>query len=376
MKKLKLGMVGGGPGAFIGNIHRVAARITNQYELVGGVFSSDIEKSKTLAALEGLPMERVYMNVDEMIEKENALPDGERMEVVSIVTPNYLHYDAAKKLLNSGYHLFCEKPVTVTSKEAEELQQIIEQKKLVFGLAHAYTGYPMVRQMRDMILSGEIGNIQRIDGQYYQGWINPIIHGAGSHLSTWRLDPDVAGNSCCMGDIGVHAFNLIEYTTGQKVTQVLADLNTLLPDVKLDIDGTVLLRFDANYKGVIRASQIATGEENNIIITVYGSKASLRWEQENPNYLTMLVEGEPRRILKPGNAYNSEFAEMGYTFPCGHPEGLFDAFGNLLKGMAKAIKGEPYEKAEFPNIVDGVRGMKFIEGVLKSHQNNNSWVTL
>lgn len=376
MKKLKLGMVGGGPGAFIGNIHRVAARITNQYELVGGVFSSDIEKSKTLAALEGLPMERVYMNVDEMIEKENALPDGERMEVVSIVTPNYLHYDAAKKLLNSGYHLFCEKPVTVTSKEAEELQQIIEHKKLVFGLAHAYTGYPMVRQMRDMILSGEIGNIQRIDGQYYQGWINPIIHGAGSHLSTWRLDPDVAGNSCCMGDIGVHAFNLIEYTTGQKVTQVLADLNTLLPDVKLDIDGTVLLRFDANYKGVIRASQIATGEENNIIITVYGSKASLRWEQENPNYLTMLVEGEPRRILKPGNAYNSEFAEMGYTFPCGHPEGLFDAFGNLLKGMAKAIKGEPYEKAEFPNIVDGVRGMKFIEGVLKSHQNNNSWVTL
>jgi predicted dehydrogenase len=376
MKKLKLGMIGGGIGAFIGNTHRVAARITNQYELVGGVFSSDYEASKKFAELEGLSLDRIYENVDTLIAKENNLPEGERMEVVAIVTPNQLHFDAAKKLLSNGYHLICEKPVTTSSDEAIELQKIIEEKNLIFGLAHAYTGYPMVRQMREMIHNGEIGDIQRIDGQYYQGWINPIIHGKGSHLSTWRLDPEVAGISCCMGDIGVHAFNLIEYTTGKSVKKVLADLNTLLPDVKLDIDGTVLLRFDGNFKGVIRSSQIATGEENNIIITVYGSKAGLRWEQENPNYLTMLIEGEPRKTLKPGNSYNTDLAEMSYTFPCGHPEGLYDAFGNLFKGVAKAINGEDYNTAEFPTIVDGIRGMKFIESVVKSNAEGNIWIEL
>ena len=369
-------MIGGGIGAFIGNTHRVAARITNQFELVGGAFDADPEAGKKFAIQEGLPLNRTYATIDDLIKGENALPEGERMDVVAVVTPNFLHFNMAKKLLLNGYHIVCEKPVTTSSAEAIELQKIVNDKKLVFGLAHAYTGYPMVRQMREMIQGGEIGDIQRIDGQYYQGWINPIIHGKGSHLSTWRLDPRVSGISCCMGDIGVHAFNLIEYTTGQPVTKVLADLNTLLPDVKLDIDGTVLLRFDGNFKGVIRSSQIATGEENNIVITVYGSKAGLRWEQENPNYLTMLIEGEPRKILKPGNAYNSELAEMSYTFPSGHPEGLFDAFANLYKGVAKAINGKDYNVAEFPTIVDGVRGMKFIENVVKSNADGNVWIEL
>ncbi len=369
-------MIGGGIGAFIGKTHRVAARISNQFELVGGAFDADYEAGKQFAIQEGIPLERTYATVDDLIETEIKLPENERMNVVAIVTPNFLHFEMAKKLLQNNFHIICEKPVTTSSKEAIELQNIIEDKKLIFALAHAYTGYPMVRQMRGMILAGEIGELQRIDGQYYQGWINPVIHNKKLLSKTWRLNPKISGISCCMGDIGVHAFNLIEYTTGAQVTKVLSDLNNLLPDVKLDVDGTVLLRFEGNYKGVISSSQIASGEENNIVITVYGSKGGLRWEQENPNFLTMLIEGEPRRILKPGNAYNSELAEISYTFPSGHPEGLYDAFGNLYKGVAKAIKEESFNQAEFPTIIDGVRGMKFIESVIQSNAEGNIWIDL
>ena len=246
----------------------------------------------------------------------------------------------------------------------------------MFCLTHTYTGYPMVRQMRELIKQGVLGNIQRIDAQYYQGWVNPMINGEKSDLSIWRLDPKVAGVSSCIGDIGVHAFNLIEYTTGLPVTRVLADLNSVSPDVELDLDGTVLLRFDGNLRGVIRSSQVANGEENGIQLAIYGSKASLKWSQENPNYLYQLCHNTPAKVYRPGNSYNTEFAEASHTMPFGHPEGIYEAFANLYNGAAKAIRGEALYDGEFPTIEDGVRGMKFIHKVVQSNKEGNIWKKL
>jgi predicted dehydrogenase len=299
------------------------------------------------------------------------------MEVVSIVTPNALHYPFAKRLLINGFHLVCEKPMTLTVEEAEELEKLVKKNKLTFSLTHTYTGYPMVRQMRDLIAKGVLGTIQRIDAQYYQGWINSIIHGTGSRITgVWRLDPEHAGASSCMGDIGVHAFNLIEYTTGLEVKEVLSDLNNVKEGIKLDLDGTVLLRFSKNLKGVIRASQVCGGEENNLTIAVYGSKASFKWGQENPNYLYMLSDTEPTKIFKPAHGYNEPFAEASHTMPSGHPEGIYEALANIYKGTAKSIRGEEFNLGEFPTVKDGVRGMKFIHAVVNSNKGGNVWVNL
>jgi len=375
MKKLKLGMIGGGIGAFIGDAHRRASRICNDYELVGGVFDVDYEKSKEFARQEGIDMNRCYESVDTLIKAELALPADKRMEVVSIVTPNALHYPFAKNLLINGFHLVCEKPMTMTVEEALDLERLVAEKGLTFSLTHTYTGYPMVRQMRDLIAKGVLGTIQRIDAQYYQGWINSIIHGTESRITgVWRLDPKHAGASSCMGDIGVHAFNLIEYTTGLEIKEVLSDLNPVKEDIKLDLDGTVLLRFGKNLKGVIRSSQVCGGEENGLTIAVYGSKASLKWGQENPNYLYMLSDTEPTRIYKPAHGYNEKFAEESHTMPSGHPEGIYEALANIYKGTAKSIRGEAFTPGEFPTVHDGVRGMKFIHSVVKSNANGNVWV--
>ena len=233
----------------------------------------------------------------------------------------------------------------------------------------------MIRQMRDLIAKGVLGTIQRIDAQYYQGWINSIIHGTESRITgVWRLDPKHAGVSSCMGDIGVHAFNLIEYTTGLQIKEILADLSTVKDDVKLDLDGTVLLRFGKNLKGVIRASQVCGGEENCITIAVYGSKASLKWAQENPNYLYMLSDSEPTKILKPAHGYNDQLAEISHTMPPGHPEGIYEALANIYRGAAKSIRGEKFNPAEFPTVHEGVRGMKFIHSVVESNRAGNTWV--
>jgi predicted dehydrogenase len=289
MKKLRMGMIGGGIGAFIGDAHRRASRICNDFELVGGVFDSDYEKSKQFAKNEGILPERCYKSVDDLVKSELAMSSDKRMQVVSIVTPNALHFPFAKSLLNAGFHVVCEKPMTMTVKEAEELEKLVSEKKVTFALTHTYTGYPMIRQMRDIISKGLLGTIQRIDAQYYQGWINSIIHGTESRITgVWRLDPKHAGASSCMGDIGVHAFNLIEYTTGLEIKEVLSDLNPVKDDVKLDLDGTVLLRFSKNLKGVIRASQVCGGEENNLTIAVYGSKASLKRSEEHTSELQSL----------------------------------------------------------------------------------------
>ena len=377
MKKILMGMIGGGTGAFIGDAHRRASRICNDFELAGGVFSANYQKSKQFAKNEGISPERCYKSLEELIKAELVLPSEKRMQVVSIVTPNALHFSEAKMLLKAGFHLVCEKPMTLTVSEAEELENLVKEKKLTFALAHTYTGYPMIRQMKDIIAKGLLGTIQRIDAQYYQGWINSIIHGTGSRITgVWRLDPIHAGVSSCMGDIGVHAFNLIEYTTGLEVKEVLSDLNSVKPGIKLDLDGTVLLRFSKNLKGVIRASQVCGGEENNLTLAVYGSKASLKWSQENPNYLYMLSDSEPVKIFKPAHGYNEQFAENSHTMPAGHPEGIYEALANIYKGAAKSIRGEKFTPGEYPTVHDGVRGMKFIHSVVESDQEGNIWIKI
>lgn len=378
MRKIKLGMIGGGIGAFIGDAHRRASRICNDFELVGGVFDADYEKSMEFASKEGIPSERCYESVEAMIKGELARPEGERMQAVTIVTPNYLHFPFAKLLLENNFHVMCEKPMTMTVEEAEELERLVNKNRLTFALTHTYTGYPMVRQMREMIKSGMLGTIQRIDAQYYQGWVNSIIHGADSRITgVWRFDPAQSGVSSCMGDIGVHAFNLIEYTTDLEIKEVLSDLNSIKEDFRLDLDGTVMLRFEnPKLKGVIRSCQVATGEENNLTIAIYGSKASLKWGQENPNYLYLLTDAEPVKVLKPAHGYNSGLAEMSHTMPCGHPEGIYEAVANIYRGMAKSIRGEAFTPGEFPTVHDGVRGMKFIHAVVRSDKAGNKWETL
>ena len=372
-----MGMIGGGIGAFIGDAHRRASRICNEFELVGGVFDIDYEKSKEFAAKEGISPDRCYKTVDAMIKAELAKPADERIQVVSIVTPNALHYPHAKKFLTNGFHLVCEKPMTMTVQEAVDLEKLVAKTGLTFALTHTYTGYPMVRQMREMIAKGVLGTIQRIDAQYYQGWINAIIHGTGSRITgIWRLDPKHAGVSSCMGDIGVHAFNLIEYTTGLEIKEVLSDLNPVKEGIKLDLDGTVLVRFSKKLKGVIRASQVCGGLENDIIISVYGSKASLRWGQENPNYLYMFSDTEPTKVYKPAHGYNEKMAEEGQTMPAGHPEGIYEALANIYKGVSKSIRGQKFTPGEFPTVHDGVRGMKFIHSVVNSNSKGNVWVKL
>ncbi len=375
MKKIRMGMIGGGIGAFIGDAHRRASRICNDFELVGGVFDADYEKSRLFAEKEGISSDRCYKSVDALIKAESALPKEKRMEVISIVTPNALHYPFAKSILSAGFNVVCEKPMTITVDEAIELEKLVKKNKLTFALTHTYTGYPMVRQMRELIGKGALGTIQRIDAQYYQGWINSIIHGTGSRITgVWRLDPKHAGASSCMGDIGVHAFNLIEYTTGLEVKEVLSDLSNVKEDIKLDLDGTVLLRFGKKLKGVIRASQVCGGEENNLTIAVYGSKASIKWSQENPNFLYLLSDTEPTRIYKPAHGYNEPLAENSHTMPSGHPEGIYEALANIYKGTGKSIRGEKFDSGEFPTVHDGVRGMKFIHSVVESNKEGNIWV--
>ncbi|MFY0653571.1 MAG: Gfo/Idh/MocA family oxidoreductase [Cyclobacteriaceae bacterium] len=375
-KRIKMGMIGGGHRSFIGILHRIAAYMGEDYNLVGGVFDVDFDRSKQFAQDLEMDLSRVYEDIDIFIEKENALPAEDRIEAVVIVTPNFLHYMMAKKLIQAGFNVICEKPVTTTAAEAIELQELVKEHNIVFALTHTYTGYPMVRQMKTMIAEGVIGKIQKVDAQYYQGWINPVIHEKEQRSSVWRLDPKVSGISCCIGDIGVHAFNMIEYTTGLKVEKVLADLSTLYDDNPLDIDGSVLLRLDDDVRGLVRSSQIATGEENNLSIAVYGTKGGFKWEQENPNYLIHLKEGQPYEVFKPGNPYNAEFTAESTKMAPGHPEGIFDSMGNIYKGAAKAIRGEAVKNGAFPTIEDGVRGMQFIEAAVASAEAGNSWKAL
>ena len=375
-KKIRLGILGGGGDSLIGILHRVASQINDNYEIVGAVFNPSFEDNIAFAKEIDVPTDRIYKDFDTFIAEEMKLPADKRIQVCSVLTPNFLHFPMAKKLLENGFSVICEKPMTTTYSEAKILQATLEKAGTVFAVTHTYTGYPMVRQMREMVKAGTLGKIQKVDVQYYQGWLNPVIHDKAKRSSTWRLDPEKAGISCCMGDIGVHAFNMIEFTTGLQIKSILADLNYLYDDNKMDIDGTVLVRFDGNAKGVVRSSQIATGEENGLAIKIYGDKAGLKWEQENPNYLYVMTDDKPLQVYKPGHAYNSELSLNGTKLPPGHPEGIFDSMANIYLGVSKAIRGQKYNDGEFPTMMDGVRGLNFIESTVASHKNGNTWIKL
>ena len=374
--KIKLGFVGGGNDSLIGVLHKVAAVMFDRYHLIGGVFSSNKEVNVKTANDLGLDQSRIYNDFEEMIDAESKIDLSEKIEAVCILTPNFLHFPMAKKFLENGFHVICEKPLSISLKQAQELKSIKDSKNLVFAVTHTYTGYPMVRQMTQMISQGIIGDIQRVDSTYFQGWINEIIHDKDKRNSTWRLNPEVSGISSCLADIGTHAFNMLELVCGMKVKKILADLNNLYEDNPLDIDVSILVRMENGCKGTIRSTQIATGLENNLNISIYGSKGSLSWEQENPNYLYYYTNDKPLQVLKPGHPYNSKISLDGTKLPAGHPEGIFDAMGNIYRGVARAIRGEKNEKGEFPTIEEGVRGMDFIEKAVESNENGNIWLEL
>ncbi len=375
-KKIRLGVIGGGGDSLIGVLHRVASHINDNYQIVGGVFNPVFELNMEFAKEIDVPTNRIYNDFDTLIEEELKLPKEERMQVCSILTPNFLHFPMAKKLLENGFNVICEKPMTTTLEEAKILQETHKKAGTIFAVTHTYTGYPMVRQMREMIKEGDLGKIHKVDARYYQGWINTIIHDKEKRSSVWRLDPKKAGISSCMGDIGVHAFNLIEYTTGLRVNSLLSDFNYLYDDNQMDVDGTVLLRMGEHIKGVIRASQVATGEENGLAIRIYGEKAAFVWEQERPNFLFKLSDTEPTQIYKPGHGYNSKLSLDGTKLPPGHPEGIFDSMANIYLGVARAIRGEDYNDGEFPTMLDGVRGLNFIEATVESNKKGNVWVNM
>ena len=284
MAKIRMGILGGGGDSLIGPVHRIASSMFDRFEIVGGVFNPKWEDNIRFAKKIGLNEERIYKDLEELLSKERSLPEDKRIEVVSVLTPNFLHFPMGKRLLEEGFHVICEKPLTTSYAEALELKKLREDKQLIFAVTYTYTGYPMVRQMRSMIQDGKIGTIQKIDAQYYQGWINPVIHDPESRKKVWRLQPEKSGQSCCIGDVGTHAFQMLEYVTGQPIKSILADLNYLYEDNVMDIDGTVLLRLNGNAKGVLRASQIATAEENSFTVVIYGTKGHLKWAQENLHF--------------------------------------------------------------------------------------------
>ena len=376
MSKIRLGILGGGGDSLIGVLHRVASHMFDRYEITGGVFNPDFKENIKFAKHIGVNTDRVYIDFDTFIKEEIKKSVEDRIEVVSVLTPNFLHFPMAKKLLENGFHVICEKPLTTSYEEAKELEALQKKNNAIFAVTYTYTGYPMVRHMKHMIAAGELGEIQKIDVQYYQGWINPVIHDPEIRKTVWRLDPKKAGISSCMGDIGTHAFQMTEYLTGMEVESLLSDLNMLYGNNSLDLDGTVLIRFSETVKGVIRASQIATGEENGLTVAVYGKKGAYKWEQENPNILYHMTDDQPKRIIKPGHAYVSDIATDGTKLPGGHPEGIFDAMGNIYKGVAKALRHEAAFDGEYPTMNDGVRGMLFIEKVVESHKKGNVWLSL
>jgi len=373
--KIRLGILGGGGNSLVGILHRIAAKMHDKYDIVGGVFSENWQSNIEFAKQIGLSPSRVYVDDKKMIEEELKLPQDQRIQVVSILTPNFLHYSMAKRLLENNFSVICEKPLTTTYDEAKELRSLVDKSGLIFAVTYTYTGYPMIRKMREMISQDAIGEVQKVDAQYYQGWINPIIHSSETRMDTWRLDPKKSGISCCIGDIGTHAFDMLEYLTQLTIDKVLADLNYLYDDNKMDIDGSILIRCTNGVKGIIRASQIATGENNNFAVMIYGKKGGLKWEQEKPRVLYFMQEGKEVQILKSENI-DTDLLTEDAKLPPGHPDEIFDAMANIYKGAAKAINHQEYDPGEFPTIIDGVRGMNFIESVVESHKKGNVWITI
>lgn len=381
MKKLKMGMVGGGIGAFIGEVHRKAARLDGGADIVAGAFDVDPEKSLAQGQLLGLDPRRVYRTYEEMIAGELALPEDERIDFVSICTPNHTHFPIAKACLEAGFHVMCEKPMTVTVEEAEALAALVKKTKCVFGLLHTYTGYPMVKLARDLVKSGEIGKVRKVVVHYPQGWLYKMT-GRENMQAAWRTDPKRSGRAGAMGDIGTHAANLAEFVTGLKITEVLADLSRFVKGRRLDDDGSVLLRLEKGAKGVLIATQIASGKENDFHIWVHGEKKTLIWHQEDPNRLRLLDQEAPEQIWTRGSAYaaaRSPAAARCSRTPSGHPEGFLEAFANHYVNFCDTIRARRAHRkptaleCDFPGVEDGVRGMKFIEAVCDSSEQGNVW---
>ena len=382
--KLRMGMIGGGEGAFIGDVHRMAARLDGRIDLVCGAFSSNATKSKRSGKALGLPASRVYGSYEEMISKESALPESERMQFVSIVTPNHMHFPAAKAALKAGFHVMSDKPATFDLSEAKHLKKLVEKTGLQYGLTHNYTGYPLVKEARDRVKKGKLGAIKKVVVEYPQGWLASRLEASGQKQAGWRTDPKRAGISCCMGDIGTHAENLAEYITGLKITELCADLSTFVDGRTLDDDGNVLIRLEGGAKGVLHASQISVGEENGLNIRVYGTKGALKWVQAEPNKLVLLFPDAPMQILTPGanNGWLSKAALHNCRVPAGHPEAFLEAFANLYRNYADSLSAKLAGKKpktldlDFPTIEDGVRGMAFIETVVKSSRSKQKWVKM
>jgi predicted dehydrogenase len=379
-KKLRLGMVGGGKTAFIGGIHRIAARMDGLYEIVCGAFSSHAQTGAETGADLGLDASRVYATYQEMFEKEKQLPPDVRMQVVSIVTPNHLHFDPAKLALENGFHVILDKPMTFDLAEAFALRDTVVRSGALFCLTHTYTGYPMIKEARQRVASGQLGRVRKVLVEYPQGWLSTFLEGSNQKQAAWRTDPQRSGIAGSMGDIGTHAFNLAEYVSGLKTTKLCAALNTVVEGRLLDDDGSVLLGFDNGATGLLFATQVAAGEENNLRIRVYGEKGGLEWQQEDANTLQLKWPDAPKQVLRAGTGYLGSFAAHNCRTPSGHPEGYLEAFANIYRNFALTVNAHLTGQAaapewlDFPGVAEGIRGMAFVEGVVKASQGNEKWV--
>ena len=376
-RKIRMGMVGGSLDAFIGGVHRRAAIMDGEIELVCGVFSSDPSKSKETGRALYLPEDRLYNDFEEMILKEKQLPEGERMDFVAIVTPNHMHKAPTKLALENGFHVVCDKPITLNTEEAEEITALVEKTGLIFCLTHNYTGYPMVKEAKQMIASGAIGEVRKVIVEYPQGWLATLVEVTGNKQAAWRTDPKRSGAAGGLGDIGTHAENLAEYITGLKITQVCADLTIFVEGRLLDDDAHVLLRFNNGAKGILQNSQIANGEENDLNIRVYGETGGLQWKQLDPNTLIHKTN-QGARIIRTGVGNLSKAAQVHTRIPAGHPEGYFEAFANLYRNFAIHLRayweGRNADPVyDFPSAQDGLRGMKFIDAVIASNASDTKW---
>ena len=381
-RKLRMGMVGGGQGAFIGAVHRAAASLDGQIKLVCGAFSSNAQKSRDSGADLFLPPQRCYGSFREMMGGEAALPPDERMDFVSIVTPNHLHFAVAKAALEAGFHVVSDKPATFSLEEARELGGLVERTGLLYALTHNYTGYPLVKEAREVVRSGRLGKIRKVVVEYPQGWLATRLEESGQKQAAWRTDPEKAGASGCLGDIGTHAENLAEYITGLRIKELAADLTAFVPGRRLDDDANILLRFEGGAKGVLHASQISVGEENGLNIRVYGELGGLEWHQQEPNTLLLKWPDRPVEVLRTGMGYLGASAAAGTRIPPGHPEGYLEAFANIYRNfsghLCAVLEGREADALtlDYPKIGDGIRGMAFLDAAVRSSANNARWTAL
>ena len=378
-RKLRMGMIGGGKDAFIGAIHRLALNMDGLIELVCGTLSHDAKIAQESGEMLFLPQDRIYLNYDEMFEKESKMPADKRIDFVTIVTPNFVHFDPAMKALEHGFNVVVEKPMTFTLDEAKQLQKKVEETGLSLCLTHTYSGYPMVKQAKEMFAQNMFGKIRKIWVEYPQGWLSKLSEREGNAQAAWRTDPKRSGKAGAMGDIGTHAAHLAEYISGLKITKLCADLNILVEGRALDDDGNVLLRFDNGAAGCLMASQVAAGEENALKIRIYGEKGGIEWAQHEPNTLLVKWLDKPTEIYRAGQAYLSDIAKANCRTPGGHPEGYLEAFGNIYRNFAQSLmakmNGEQPTAAmmDYPKVDEGVRGMAFIDNVVASSQSDKKW---